>query len=154
MLSPKDFRFHILRPTLKHIELWSAASETLLLGTALTESGLRWLRQKGNGPGLGLFQIEPATNDDVWKTYLSKSSKMELKAKIIWLTSRSPLHEQLVSNLAYATAMARVIYWRRPEAMPEADDIDGLAKYWKDHYNTHLGAGKVEHFVQKLRPHM
>ncbi len=154
MLSPKDFRLCILRPTLQYLELWSEASENLLLGTALTESGLKWLKQKGGGPGLGLFQIEPITHEDVWKNYLGKSSKAELKAKVTWLTSRSPLDDQLVSNLAYATAIARIIYWRKPGALPAADDLDGLAKYWKDHYNTYLGAGKIEHFVQKLRPYM
>jgi len=75
-----------------------------------------------------------------------------LKTKVIWLTSRSSLHSQLVHNLAYATAIARVIYWRRPEALPEA--AAGLAKYWKDHYNTHLGAGKEKDFIRKLTPHL
>lgn len=154
MLSPKDFRYCILRPTLQHLELWSEASENLLLGTALTESGLKWLKQKGSGPGLGLFQIEPRTHDNFWKNYLSRSSKIELKARILWLTSRAPLYEQLVTNMAYATAMARIIYWRRTEPLPEASDLRGLAEYWKAHYNTHLGAGKVEHFVRKLRPYM
>lgn len=154
MLDSREFRLYVIRPTLVHLELWSSAAELLLLGTALAESNLRWLVQKRGGPGLGLYQIEPVTHKDVWESYLSKSMKSKLKAKVVWLTSRNPLNEQLVCNLAYATAIARVIYWRKPEALPEADNIKGLAKYWKDHYNTYLGAGKEEDFVRRLTPHL
>ena len=154
MLDPKDFRRYIIQPTLVHLDLWSKSAEVLLLGTALVESNLRWLKQKRGGPGLGIFQIEKVTHDDIWKSYLNKLTKATLKAKVTWLVSRTPLEEQLIHNLAYATAIARVIYWRKPEAMPEVDDIAGLAKYWKDHYNTYLGAGKVEDFVRKLTPHL
>ncbi len=154
MLDPRDFRLYIIRPTLVHLDLWSEAAETLLLGTAIVESNLRWLRQKKGGPGLGIYQVEKVTHDDIWKTYLNKMTKTKLKAKVTWLASRTPLEEQLIHNLAYATAIARVIYWRKPEALPEAADITGLAKYWKIHYNTYLGAGKEEDFVRKLTPHL
>ena len=154
MLDPRDFRLCIIRPTLVHLELWSEAAELLLLGTAITESNLRWLRQKKGGPGLGLYQIEKVTHDDIWKSYLNKITKTKLKAKITWLASRMPLEEQLIHNLAYATGIARIIYWRRPESLPEVGDITGLAKYWKNHYNTHLGAGKEEDLVRKLTPHL
>lgn len=154
MLDTEDFTVCIIRPTLLHLDLWSKAAELLLLGTALTESNLRYLRQKKGGPGLGLYQIEKITHDDIWKSYLDKLTKVKLKAKVTWLTSRIPLEEQLTHNLAYATAIARVIYWRKPAKLPEAKDIAGLAKYWKTHYNTHLGAGKEEDFVRKLTPHL
>ena len=154
MLDPQDFRLYVIRPTLTCLDLWSEAAEVLLLGTAITESNLRWLRQKKGGPGLGVYQIEKVTHDDIWKSYLNKLTKTKLKAKVTWLTSRTPLEEQLVHNLAYATAIARVIYWRKPEKLPEAEDIAGLAKYWKTHYNTYLGAGKESDFVRKLTPHL
>jgi len=83
---------------------------------------------------------------------LQKRRNKKLQANVKWLISRTPLEEQLIHNLAYATAIARVIYLRKPEALPAAFDIEGLAKYWKDHYNTYLGAGKVEDFVKKLTP--
>ncbi len=154
MLDSRDFRLCVIRPTLIHLDLWSDAAEILLLGTAITESGLRWLKQKKGGPGLGIYQIEKTTHDDVWKTYLNKLTKVKLKAKVTWVASRTPLGEQLIHNLAYATAIARVIYWRKPEALPKTNDVAGLAKYWKDHYNTHLGAGKEEDFIRKLTPHL
>ncbi len=154
MLDPGDFRLYIIRPTLVHLDLWSEAAEVLLLGTAITESNLRYLRQKKGGPGLGIYQIEKVTHDDIWGSYLNKLTKVKLKAKVTWLTSRIPLEEQLIHNLSYATAIARVIYWRKPAKLPEAIDIVGLATYWKTHYNTYLGAGKIEDFVRKLTPYL
>jgi hypothetical protein len=54
---------------------------------------------------------------------------------------------ELISNIKYAVAMCRVHYWRRPQAMPEANNIKALGEYWKDHYNTIHGAGTVEEFI-------
>ena len=34
-------------------------------------------------------------------------------------------------------------YYRQPEALPEAGDIEGQAAFRKQHYNTPLGAGTV-----------
>ena len=53
-------------------------------------------------------------------------------------------------NLGYATAMCRVHYRRVLEPLPGADDIPGLAEYWKQHYNTPLGRGTVGEFADKF----
>ena len=47
--------------------------------------------------------------------------------------------------------MARIHYLRVPEALPAADDVVGLAAYWKRYYNTELGAGTVEKFVESYQ---
>ncbi len=52
----------------------------------------------------------------------------------------------LTNDLAYAAAMCRVHYFRRPERLP-ADNISALATYWKNHYNTILGAGSSREFI-------
>ena len=50
--------------------------------------------------------------------------------------------------------MARVHYLRVPQPLPAADDIDGLARYWKAHWNTREGAGTPERFVESYRNHV
>jgi len=62
----------------------------------------------------------------------------------------SKLHN-LSTDLAYACAMARIHYLRVPERLPSAMDVDGLARYWKAHYNTHLGAGKPHEAVENYQ---
>ena len=62
--------------------------------------------------------------------------------------------QQLTGNLFYATAVARLLYWRAPRKLPAPDDIWGLAHYWKDFFNTVEGKGRVEHFVHRAGPYL
>ena len=48
-LDLQQLRVDIVRRSLTHIGLWSQAAENLVLGTALTESRARYLRQLGTG---------------------------------------------------------------------------------------------------------
>ncbi len=151
MLDPQHFLAYVVRPSLDSIGLWSEAAERLLLGTAITESELTWLRQHGDGPARGVYQIEPATHDDIWANYLAYRD--ELANRVARLAARaSPRAEQLTWNLGYATAIARLVYYRRPALLPPADDLAGLARYWKAHFNTALGAGTPEDFLTRAGP--
>ena len=150
-LNVHQFRTYVLRPTLEQIQLWSESAEVLLLGTALTESGdLHYLHQLGQGPARGVYQMEPRTHDDIWDNYLK--FKTELRRQILaYLAPVPEPKDQLMTNLAYATVMARVHYLRVKAKLPEADNHRGLANYWKQYYNTELGAGKPDTFVRHLR---
>ena len=148
------FRRQVVRPTLFHLQayhpkMWSPAAENLIMGTAAHESGgLKHLRQIGGGPALGVFQIEPATALDTWHSYLSLRPKLEnLVSELMWPWPEATITNQLIWNFAYATAMARLVYWRKPEPLPDADDIEDLGRVWKSDYNTHKGSGTVAKFV-------
>lgn len=151
MLNLEHFRIHVVRATLTYLGLWSEAAENLLVGTAIVESGLRHLRQLGNGPARGFFQIEPLTHDDI-KRYLRNRPK--LRAKVSALRAEQPPEiDQLIINLAYGCAIARIKYWMDPEPLPSADDIDGLGRYYKRVYNTAKGKGNRKRFVALYRRH-
>ena len=145
MLDPGQFTQHIIRPALEAIDLYSKAAAELLLGTAIQESRLTYLVQLGDGPALGLFQMEPATHDDIWANFLVY--KPELGLKVNALTCHNRSSEKLIWNLHYAAVMCRVHYYRVSEALPEASDISRQAEYWKQHYNTPLGAGTEEEYM-------
>ena len=146
-----QFRVEVVRPVLVHLGLHSAAAENLLVGTALHESGgLRWLRQLGGGPAFGVYQIEPSTHDDIWRNYLQ--FRPRLNERVARLAANEPTRpEQLITNLAYATAIARVHYLRVPAPLPDAGDLGGLARYWKRHFNTPKGAGTAAAFIDTYR---
>ena len=150
-MDASQFRVEVVRPVLLHLGLHSAAAENLLVGTALHESGgLRWLRQLGGGPAFGVYQIEPSTHDDIWRNYLR--FRPRLNDRVARLAANEPTRpEQLITNLAYATAIARVHYLRVPAPLPDAGDLGGLARYWKRHFNTHKGAGKAAAFIDTYR---
>jgi hypothetical protein len=148
MLSPKDFRRQVISPTLFAMGFSSPAAQRLLLGTALAESGQRHLAQI-RGPALGLFQIEPATHHDLWHNYLRFRPHLATLAKL-FIVPRRPLQEQLVWNMAYSAAIARLIYFRDPEALPAADDTTALAAYYKRVFNTSLGRGSPKRFADLI----
>jgi hypothetical protein len=142
-LSAKQFRIFVVRPTLQRLNLWTAASEAILMGTAAHESGgFRFVDQitsteaKDNtlGPAYGIFGIEPPTHDDLFSNFLRFHA--DLRARAIELRAMVPdPHTQLVTNLAYATAIARLIFYRAKPPLPQPDDIPGMADYWLAHYN-------------------
>lgn len=149
-ISENDLRQYVIKPVLKHINLWSDAAENLLLCTAAHESHLGHYLKQVRGPALGIYQIEPATHKDVWVNYLAYRNDLVSKVKSLTSSINSnalPADDQLITNLAYATAIARLIYQRAPDALPDADDIDGLANYWKQYYNTPLGKGTTDDFI-------
>ena len=143
----------MIKPTLEKIGLYSEAATQLLLGTACVESKLGHYLKQINGPALGIYQIEPDTHKDVWENYLSYRNT--LMHKVLALTSNELGWQQkapeLVSNLAYQTAIARVIYYRAKAPLPDMDDIDAMASYWKTYYNTALGKGTEEKFIESFK---
>lgn len=166
-----QLRLEIIRPVLKHLEPeipYSMAAENLLMGTCAQESRMgQWLVQLGDGPAKGIFQMEDATHDDIndendiSDNYLRFRNHIDLKIDALRIDLPTvaidePLFRDtndldainLTGNLYYAAAMCRVHYMRVPKPLPDADNVYELAKYWKAHYNTNLGKGKVEEFIK------
>lgn len=139
----------VIIPTLQSLQLDSEIARYLLLGTAAQESNMgRYKVQSYGGPALGIYQMELATHNDIWNNYLR--FRPELADKVTRLLKPGLSKEsQLVSNLSYASAMARLQYLRVSEPLPELSIIQ-LARYWKKHYNTHKGKGKVRDFEKNF----
>jgi hypothetical protein len=151
-IAPTHLRVHVIEATLRPLGLWSPAAEDLLLGTAAVESRCgQFLVQHGGGPALGIFQMEPETHDDIWQNWLRYRTHHLDDLTMAGIRSGDPMvwpsADHLVTDLAYATAMARFHYRRVPEALPNAGDVPALARYWKQHYNTPLGAGTEAKFI-------
>ena len=140
---------YVIRPVLKDLRLWSLEAERLVLGTACAESDCgRWLRQKGGGPALGIFQMEPSTHDDLFVNFLDHRHHIRRQVWN-WRVNVEADARELIWNIGYATAMCRVHYLRDPEPLPNT--LVGQAEYYKRVYNTHLGAGSAEGYIKKWR---
>ncbi len=145
MISPTQLRRLVVRPVLTAIGAWSEAAEQLVMGTAAHESGLRYIKQIG-GPALGIWQMEPATHDDIRENYLRyRPAMIELIGEASGVSALESRY--LTGNLFYGAAMCRVHYLRVPDPLPEPDDLRGLASYWKQHYNTYAGRGTVDDWM-------
>jgi hypothetical protein len=148
LIDKTQFALDIITPALETISDFVPVTDAairLLMGTAAQESGFgTYVRQLGGGPALGIYQMEPATHDDIWLNFIT--NRRELAYQISIELDYDMHADRLVYDLRYATIMARLHYYRVPQALPDADDTDGLANYWKSFYNSHLGAGTVDEF--------
>ncbi len=148
MINIENLKF-IITTTLDEINLNSESATNLLLGTIAQESMGGYYLKQIKGPALGIYQIEPHTASDVHVNYLQY--RRELLFKIHKFRNKVSEEINLMGNLHYATAIARIIYYRAKPALPDPNDIPGLADYWKEHYNTSAGRGKTEYFVENYR---
>ena len=148
MFCKNDFKAQV-EQTLKSIDLYSEKATYLLMGTCAQESSFgKYTKQLGGGPALGVFQMEPATFNDIVKNYLRY--KPELTHHIMEVADVDRLEpEYLVDNLPLAICMARVHYLRVSEPIP--DNLGGWAYYWKRYYNTHLGKGTETEFINNFK---
>jgi hypothetical protein len=161
-LSVPHFARHIVRDTLARLTgpdapgLDCESAVELLLGTAAQESGFRALDQITSpndtrlGPAYGIFQIEPSTRADVHANFLRHHPALNERVCRLLAADPSPDH-QLASNLAYATAIARLIYFRSPARLAAPGDVEGHARVWKRVYNTERGKGRVEDFIENYQ---
>lgn len=154
MIDKTQLRENIITPVLLRMDLYNVAAVNLLMGTCAQESKLgTYLKQLGSGPALGIFQMEPATYKDIWDNFLKY--KPELAEKVLEFKATEKEDEwEMVGNLYFAAAMARVHYRRVKAPLPAANDIPALARYWKVYYNTPLGKGTEAEFIANYKKYV
>lgn len=148
-MNVAQLREHVVIRALRHLEPvipYSDVAVELVLGTAAVESHFEHLQQI-QGPALGLWQIEPATHDDLWRNYILH--RPPLRERMLALCGLWPTRaDQLRTNLLYGAAMCRVHYRRSPVPLPSTvTDVRGLAWVWKRAYNTSAGKGTIDQFI-------
>jgi hypothetical protein len=153
MMDKKQLR-SLIEQTLKEIGktkpgLFNSYAIDLLMGTSAQESHLgTYIRQLGNGPALGIFQMEPSTFEDIMDNFLYYQPDLIRAIKQICNVERlTPT--TLMYNLKVAIIFARLHYWRVSDPLPTT--INGMALYWKEYYNTRLGKGKPEEFIENYK---
>jgi len=134
----------LIRTILIEADLYSEDAVELLMMTAAVESRLGYYIKQINGPARGIFQMEPATEKDLWKNYLEyRPSRAEVIARFDTSDDRD-----LWYNLGYQILLARMHYVRVPKPLPPHNDLFAMARYWKEFYNTYQGAGTVQKAVE------
>ncbi len=145
MFDKKQFRERIVRVVLNGLGMWNEYAEELMIGTCAAESkGGTFLVQEG-GPAVGIFQMEPKTHDDIWQKWLPNHPAISANLMSTCMISMKPAASMMISNLFYATAMARIEYFRNsPEPVPVS--VADQAQYWMKYYNRG-GKGTVEAYI-------
>lgn len=135
-LNRRQFQRYILRPSLEKLGLYSPQAERLLTMIVAHESLKGHYIVQTTGQAKGLYQMENATHDDVLR-WVHKN-RPELYRQIVEMGDGQPSAVKMITDLDYATAMARAFFLRFPEALPTGNDEE-LAAYAKYRWNTKMG---------------
>jgi len=134
-LDKKQLVALVIEPTLKKIGLHSQGAVDLLVMIAAHESKNGHYIAQVRGPAKGIYQMEPATHDDILRWLAVK--KPEVYRSIAAIVSGEPTADKMVTNLEYSTAMARAFFLRFPEPIPT--DAVTQSTYAKKRWNTYQG---------------
>ena len=128
--------------------------KTLLLATAAAESDLRARFQDSGGDAIGLFQIEYGTFRDLWRRAIP------VRRPALWRAMRERFggavdgdikFEELQKNDTLCALFALVKYSESGRPFPPASDFQAQARFYKEIYNTALGAGSEDRFLAARR---
>ena len=145
-MEPQDLR-DLIQQTLQPIDLYSADAEELLVATCANESHLGQYRiQEGSGIAKGIFQEEGEDFQDLFVNYLDGRSALYTQVASLF-ESQPPDVNELLNNDKAAIAICRAHYLRSPGALPAANDIEAIWSYYKQHYNTPVGAATHDAFM-------
>jgi hypothetical protein len=145
-IDKKNLRELVVRPTLEEmnnwiLRAWSESAEELIMLTFAQETKLgTYLKQgwkkinDGRGVGRGIGSMEVLTFNWLKQVYPDI------------LGGRNA--NELVWDLKLAVKATRLKYLTVTEALPEAGDIKGLAKYWDKYYNGNPEVGTWEEAVE------
>ncbi len=156
-ICPQELQHYVIRPTLEYLGEYSQNAETLLIATAAIESELGFHIKRNRTTGLGVFKITPRIHRQIWDKYLA--CHPDLASSVRGLASQQEFlirpHMELTTNLRYATAIAWMIYRRTASPLPDAADIQAIAKYWRQHFHSRPQASIqafVEHYERLIPP--
>jgi hypothetical protein len=118
----------------------------MIIETAVTETGLGRIKDVTDGAGIGITQFDKIPFIDVRDRCIRLKSKIEKElgvdiTKVNW--------DDLRYNIFLSLLFARLLYWLKGDPIPNT--IEERAAYWKLHYNTRLGKGTVEHYLEMNR---
>jgi hypothetical protein len=135
----------------------------MLFGTAAQESGLRWERQRSprwdsDVGGFSKWQLEKASIIDSLKFISTRPALAGRVNAFLFDDPNVPLDYlqripiewilfamRLDCNDKIGVVFARLHYFRVPESIPSS--LEDQAAYWKQYYNTPLGAGTPQQYI-------
>ncbi len=150
-MNPQQLHDYIIKPTLQYMggNYYSKESAFLLLCTAAIESNCGEYIKQINGPALGIWQMEPATHNDIWDHSDAFNCNLFIDKMNSLQSSVLDGDDDLALLPMYACAMARLKYSMDPNPLPKltgvtSTDLNSFYNYYKRVYNTELGASTYD----------
>ena len=133
--------------TLHELDMHSDDAVELIYRTGMAETKYKHLIQMGGGPAVGFFQCEPATMRDIIENYASYRPDIMTKLYALGYDEKDA-EMRMMGSIPLQVAFCRLKYRRDKHAIPAAEDMAAQGKYWKRVYNSELGKGTLEHFLE------
>lgn len=123
----------------------NGCANLLMLETSQQETHLGEFEDPGDyTAGVGLCQADPIGFQDVQRR--TRDHNLEAIKEAFGIDLLEVEHRELAYSPLLAFIVCRLHYKLRPERIPM--DIHGRAEYWKKFYNSELGKGTVEEYVE------
>lgn len=143
LMLPHNLRYAIIQPTLAYLGIENSQTENLLLGTLLTMSRLPVERKVPDA--IGPYAICASLHTSIWDDYLAREPDRASLVRGL-ASQRSFLqnpHAELDFNLAYATAIAWMVYERNLICPSTCRGSRALARIWRQFY-PHRGGRSTD----------
>jgi hypothetical protein len=138
-IAANELKDLIIRPTLQYLDQQEIGYEELLVATAAQESSLAFHCQCERTGGLGIYRITAGKHREIWDKVLIKNP--EIASRIRGLASQQQFllapHQELVTNLSYATAIAWAIYQCHEANLMQ--DLSTMARLWSQYFDNGTG---------------
>lgn len=120
----------------------------MMMETAAQEThGGRYRDPTPNGAGRGAFQIDKIPFYDVRAR--TREADIQRIHEEFGIDLRSVEHEQLDHSPMLAAIFCRLFYKLIPDPFPKT--VEARSEYWKARYNTRLGKGTVEEYLENAK---
>ena len=121
-----------------------------MVAIGLVESGYNYVAQVPEADALGFWQVQLGTYRDNILNFLEFKNEFNDGWSLIKKIHQAT-YPSMTSDCVFACYMGAITVYRAPAALPEYNDIEGMAKYWKTYYNTSQGAGSIEDALQLMK---
>lgn len=148
MISADQLKNLIIKPALQDLQMFSLDAMELLIFTCAVESKGGFYLKQLSGPALGIFQMEPATYNDIWQNFIMFKSDIKLQLLHNFNAPVMPSEDRMIYDLRFAAAMCRLHYERVPEALPNNQNPADIWNYYKKYYNTIYGAASYDEAIK------
>lgn len=117
-------------------------------GIAETHGGY-WVKSTYNNADMGVYQINKYTYNDLMKWL--KRHKLD-KQIMKFYDRKQSLQFNLIHNVAFNASLCVAHYYRYygDDLAKAACNVNNRAKMWKERYNTRLGKGTVEAYLERV----
>jgi hypothetical protein len=123
-------------------------TERMLIGTSVAETSLgTYPDAHPNKLGVGLMQMDRIAFEDVKAR--TRNAHKHTAVRRLSVDVDNVLFEELATCPMLSVLFARLFYMLVPEQFPSTDE--GMADYWKEHYNTSAGEGTPEDFMNRSK---